>query len=64
MRNDVPDVEIFFFIRVLEIADQKEGEKVYSYSIAVSPVFSRQYARCFRWIIFIVRLFQRGKSFC
>ena len=54
----------FFFTRVLEIADQKEGEKFYSYSIAVSPVFSRQYARCLRWIILIVRLFQRGKSFC
>ena len=44
--------KFFFFTRVLEIADQKEGEKFfYSYSIAVSPVFSRQYARCLRWII-------------
>ena len=57
--------KFFFFTRVLEIADQKEGEKFfYSYSIAVSPVFSRQYARCLRWIILIVRLFQCGKSFC
>lgn len=53
-----------FFTRFLEIAGQIEGEKFYSYSIAVSRVLSRQYARCFLQIILIIRLFQRGKSFC
>ena len=47
-----------FFTRFLEIAGQIEGEKFYSYSIAVSRVLSRQYARCFLVLaIFVLRYF-------